>query len=147
MKNVEYGPSITGEFFQFVHEVCATELGVSMELCRTMQWTASPDIFAGYLALNPVQLKLTPSRKSFRVSQFCLRLDGGDTMLELDDTQARLDNDPFTQDILASAQKIFAAHAHEQCIAEAEEQERVRKALTTPIYRLRSAKSGEILIP
>lgn len=146
MRTLEYGPTISGEFYQFVHNLCETELGVSMEAGTSVRWIAPPDSFAGYLALNTVNFRLDPDGQPFRISRFCLLLDDGDTSLTLESPDAQLDDDPFTRAIFEDARQIFEEHSHEICLAKAEEQERLRKASVTPLYRLR-ALNGEVLKP
>ena len=103
MFEVMYGSSVKGELFKFVHRICETEMDVTMGRDRTQQWFASQDIFSGYLALNPVELKYPPRRRDsiFLVSEFTLEIDEGDTLFAIKRSdEGDLSNDPLTEIIV-----------------------------------------------
>jgi hypothetical protein len=114
-----YGSSLKGELFSFVHEVCETEMGVSMGRERVLQWAANPKIFSGYLALSHIRLKFPPSSRNniFMVDEFELVLDDGDMSLFVDRTRpGDLNGDLWVEDVLTQAASIYNAHSHEECM-------------------------------
>lgn len=120
MNQLNYGSSLKGELFSFVHRVCSTEMGVSTGRDRTVQWRAHPDIFAGYLALNHLRIKFPPNSRNniFLVNEFELVLDDGDISLSVDRSQeGDLNGDLWVADVLTQATDIFDAHNHEECLS------------------------------
>lgn len=119
MAGVEYGNSLKGDVLRFVHEVCELELGVSMGREKIIQWSAHPEIFAGYLALNPVALKFPPNNRgnNFLVNAFELILDNGDMSLFIDrEEEGDLNGDVWVEDVLDQSRAIFDSHDHERCL-------------------------------
>ena len=122
MIDAVYGPSVKGELFKFVHRVCETEMDVTMDRDRTLQWFASQDIFSGYLALNPVELKYPPRRRNsiFLVSEFTLEIDEGETLFAVRRSdEGDLSNDPLAEYVLDQARRTFDGHDHQLCIGKA----------------------------
>lgn len=118
---VDYGTGLKGEMFNFVHDICEIEAGVSLQQSRFTKWFARQDIFSGPLELNPIMLTFFANRpENFIVSQFELIVDNGDTRLNITrDAEFDLDHDSFSGYVYDQARHIYDRHDHGACIANA----------------------------
>src|SRR5689334_9235083 len=84
-ETVDYGDSMRGELFRFVHSLCETELEFPSGPVTYVKWTGRLAVGDGMLTIDPVTLSIPRNSENrvFRVLEFSLNLDYGETNLAI----------------------------------------------------------------